>query len=171
MTEDNLLSVGKIIGAHGIRGNLKLYPYVESLKIFKSGHRIVLRDPNGKEESYAIKWGQPYKNVYRLLLTGIDSRDAAENLIGSEIFIKKSLLPDLESEEHYWFEIIGLEVFQIDDVYLGKIESILQTGSNDVYVVKNPGTGNETLIPAIQSVVTKIDIENNRMLVDLPEGL
>jgi 16S rRNA processing protein RimM len=169
MTKDNLLSVGKITGVHGIRGALKLYPYVESLSIFKSGHRIVLRDPDGKEESYIIQEGHPYKNILRLLLDRIDNRDAAENLIGSEIFIEKSLLPDLETNEHYWFEIIGLEVFQTDGISLGKVVSIIQTKSNDVYVVKD--SDNEKLIPALQSVVVEIDLPNNRMIVDLPEGL
>lgn len=169
MTKDNLLSVGKIIGVHGIQGTLKLYPYVESLSIFKSGHRVVLQAPNGKQDSYAIKKGSPYKNVYRLHLEEINSRDAAENLIGSEIFIERSLLPDLETDEHYWFEIIGLDVFQTDDAYLGKVDSIIQTGSNDVYVVSNQDK--ETLIPALCSVVVKIDLQNNRMVVNLPEGL
>ncbi len=169
MTKNNLLSVGKIIGVHGIRGALKLYPYVESLSIFKSGHRVVLRDPDGKEESYVIQEGHPYKNILRLILARIDSRDAAERLIGSEIFIEKSLLPDLETNEHYWFEIIGLEVFQTDGAPLGKVVSIFQTKSNDVYVVRD--AENEKLIPALQSVVVQIDLQNNRMIVDLPEGL
>ena len=169
MTEDNLLSVGKIIGVHGIQGALKLYPYVESLSIFQSGHRVVLRAPNGKEDSYAIKGGNSYKNIYRLLLEEIDTCNAAEALVGSEVFIEKSLLPDLETDEHYWFDIIGLDVFQTDDAYLGKIDSIIQTGSNDVFVVNHPDK--ETLIPALRSVVVAIDLQNNRMIVDLPEGL
>jgi len=171
MTKDNLLPVGKIIGVHGIQGNLKLYPYVESLSIFKPGHRVVLRNPNGKQESYAISGGNSYKNIFRLQLTGIDNRNAAERLIGSEVFTQKFLLPDLEEDEHYWFEIIGLEVFQINGDYLGKVVSIFQTKSNDVYVVKNSDTDKETLIPAIQTVVTEIDCKKNRMVVDLPEGL
>lgn len=169
MTKDNVLSVGKIIGAHGIEGALKLYPYVESLSIFKSGHRVVLRDPNGKEDSYAIKGGNPYKNLYRLILEEIDTRDAAENLIGSEILMEKSLFPDPEPDEHYWFDIIGLDVFQTDDVYLGKVDSIIRTGSNDVYVVNRPGR--ETLVPALSTVVVEIDLQNSRMIVNLPEGL
>ncbi len=169
MTKDDLLSVGKITGVHGIQGALKLYPYVESLSIFKSGHRVVLRDPDGKEESYVIQEGHPYKNILRLLFEKIDSRDAAEKLIGSEIFIEKSLLPDPEANEHYWFEIIGLDVFQTDGVPLGKVVSIFQTGSNDVYVVKD--SDHEKLIPALHSVVKEIDLQNNRMIVDLPDGL
>lgn len=171
MMQDSHLLVGKIIGVHGIRGNLKLYPYVDSLSIFKSGHRVVLREPNGREESYAVKGGQPYKNIVRLFLSGIDNRNTAENLIGSEVWMDKSILPGLEPDEYYWSDIIGLDVFQTDDFYLGKVASILPTGSNDVYVVRHPDSGQEILIPALQTVVMEMDIKKNRMVVDLPEGL
>ena len=78
-------------------------------------------------------------------------------------------MPDLEEGDYYWFDLIGLDVFGIDQKYLGRLESIIQTGSNDVYVVKKDDT--EILIPALESVVQKIDLKNRRMQVDLPEGL
>ena len=171
MLEDDFLSVGKIVGVHGIKGNLKLYPYVESLSLFKSGHEILLRNPDGKKESHVIKGGKFYKNIFRLALKGIDNRNDAEKLIGTEVFIEKTRLPDLEEDEHYWFEIIGLDAFLEDGTCLGRVESILQTGSNDVYVIKNSESGIETLVPAIQSVVAEIDLEKKRMTVILPDGL
>jgi 16S rRNA processing protein RimM len=128
-----------------------------------------LRDSKGNEATYVIKGGSPYKTIYRLAFSEITSRNDAENLIESEVLVEKALLPDLDEDEHYWFEIIGLDVFQTDDAYLGTIDSIIPTGSNDVYVVKHPEK--ETLIPALQSVVVKIDLPNNRMVVELPEGL
>lgn len=169
--EDDFLSVGKIVGVHGIKGNLKLYPYVESLVIFKSGHKILLRNPDGKRENHVIQSGEFYKKTVRLALKGIDNRNDAEKLIGNEVFIEKTALPDLEENEHYWFEIIGLDVFLEDGTSLGSVESIFQTKSNDVYVIKNSESGRETLVPAIQSVVTEIDLEKKRMTVILPEGL
>jgi 16S rRNA processing protein RimM len=171
MVEDDFLSVGKIVGVHGIIGDLKLYPYVESLSIFKSGHKILLRNPDGKRESHVIQSGKLYKNTFRLALEGIDSRNAAEKLIGTEVFIEKAKLPALEKNEHYWFEIIGMEAFLEDGTCLGRVESIFQTGSNDVYVIKNSESGRETLVPAIQSVVAGIDLEKKRMTIILPDGL
>lgn len=171
MVEDDFLSVGKIVGVHGIIGDLKLYPYVESLSIFKSGHKILLRNPDGKRESHVIQSGKLYKKTFRLALKGIDNRDAAEKLIGTEVFIEKTKLPELEEDEHYWFEIIGLEAFLEDGTCFGRVESIFQTGSNDVYVIKNSESGRETLVPAIQSVVAEIDLEKKRMTIILPDGL
>jgi len=165
------LSVGKIVGVHGINGNLKLYPYVESLSIFKSGHKILLRYPDGKRENHVIKGGKLYKNTFRLALKGIDNRNDAEKLIGTVAFIEKAKLPDLEEDEHYWFEIIGLDAFLEDGTCLGRVESIFQTGSNDVYVIKHSESGIETLVPAIQSVVVEINLEKKRMTVILPDGL
>ncbi|MBW1899208.1 MAG: 16S rRNA processing protein RimM [Deltaproteobacteria bacterium] len=171
MVEDDFLPVGKIVGVHGINGNLKLYPYVESLSLFKSGHKILLRNPDGKRETHVIKGGKLYKNIFRLTLKGIDNRNDAEKLIGTEVFVEKIRLPDLEEDEHYWFEIIGLDAFLEDGTCLGRVESILQTGSNDVYVIRNSESGKETLVPAIQSVVAEIDLEKKRMTIILPDGL
>jgi 16S rRNA processing protein RimM len=78
-------------------------------------------------------------------------------------------LPGLEVNTYYWEDIIGLSVYAEDGVFLGRVESIIQTGSNDVYVVKDGKS--EILVPAMESVVLKIDLDQKRMKVNLPEGL
>ena len=93
----------------------------------------------------------------------------AEALIGAEFFIEKEILPELEEGTYYWIDLIGLSVYTTDDVCIGRIESILQTGSNDVYVVKDKNK--ETLIPALASVILSVNLEEKIMRVDLPEGL
>jgi 16S rRNA processing protein RimM len=75
----------------------------------------------------------------------------------------------LENGSYYWIDLIGIEVYTAEDDYLGRIESIIETGSNDVYVVKDKKK--EVLIPALKSVVTDIDLSQKRMQVDLPDGL
>ena len=100
---------------------------------------------------------------------GVTDRDRAEALIGAELFIPETELPELDEDTYYWFELIGIEVYNTQEDYLGRITSIFPTGSNDVYVVKNKT--NEVLIPALESVVIDIDLELKRMRVDLPEGL
>ena len=102
-------------------------------------------------------------------MEGIDTRNSAESWIGAELFIEKTTLPQLEEGTYYWFEIIGLSVCDVEGAYLGRVESILPTGSNDVYVVTDHE--NEILIPAIESVVLDIDLEKGRMAVAVPEGL
>ena len=104
-------------------------------------------------------------------MEGISCREEAKALIGSELFIKKEKLSELEDGTYYWFDIIGLDVYNIEDKYLGCVEAIIPTGSNDVYVVKDKAGNSEILIPALESVVKKIDCNLKIMQVDLPEGL
>ena len=168
--KEGILSIGKIVGAHGIKGAVKVYSYAESPSIFRPNRSILLEDTQSRRRSLCINWARPHKRGVLLSLKGIDTRNDAEALIGSELFINKEELPELESGTYYWTEIIGLSVYRAGGNYLGKITSILPTGSNDVYIVKDENN-EETLIPALESVVIGIDLEQKKMLVDLPEGL
>lgn len=173
MGKNGFLPVGKIVGAHGIKGNIKVYSYAESLSVFEPGSSILVINAKGSEKTYKINWVKPHTRYFLLSLKGIESLDSVKTLIGSELFIEKADLPELEDGSYYWFDIIGLSVFTTDEQYLGKIESIISTGSNDVFVVKDPNKEqeNETLIPALESVVLEIDFKLKTMRVDLPEGL
>lgn len=174
MVEKNgLLLVGKIVGVHGVKGNIKVFSYAESLSVFEQGSSIHIINGKGFEKTYVINWVKPHSRGILVSLKGIDNRSSAQTLIDSELFIEQAKLPDLEDGSYYWLDIIGLSVFTIHEQYIGRVESIIPTGSNDVYVVKdhNKTHDNETLIPAIESVVLEIDLEHKTMRVDLPEGL
>ncbi len=157
------------MGVHGVKGTLKIHSYAESLEIFQPGAMISVSTSDGREESYEIDWIKPHSRGALLALNNISDRDQAKTLIGADLQIEKAELPDLETGIYYWHELIGLQVFTMDDRYLGRLDSIIETGANDVYVVKNDRR--EILIPALKSVVQTIDIEANLMRVDLPDGL
>jgi 16S rRNA processing protein RimM len=167
------LVVGKVVSAHGINGNLKVCSYAESETVFKPGRSILVIKAGQAEKRYSIQWAKPHGKTMLLSLKGIDDRNTADCLVGAEFFIERTSLPELEQGSYYWVDLIGLSVFSTDDQYIGCIESIIPTGSNDVYVVKNHDKNNdhEILIPAIESVVLNIDLKNKIMRVDLPEGL
>jgi 16S rRNA processing protein RimM len=171
--KNGFVPVGKIVGAHGLKGNIKVYSYTESLSVFNSGSLILLINPQGFEKSYKIKWVKPHGNLILLSLKGVENRNSVETLMGSVFFIERINLPELEDGSYYWVDIIGISVFTAHDEYIGLVESIIPTGSNDVFVVRNPNKAhdNETLIPAIESVILKIDLKRKTMRVDLPEGL
>lgn len=169
MEEDRYISVGKITGLHGLQGNLKVYSYSDSLDPFEVGCSIWLRNTGGAEKSYTIRTAKPYKKGLLLTLVGVADVNAAEKLVGSELLVSRDLLPELDDDEYYWFEIIGLQVFSEEGDFLGTVKSIFPTGSNDVYVVKKKGQ--ELLIPALESVVLSVDLDRRSMTVDLPEGL
>lgn len=173
MEKNGFFPIGKIVGPHGVKGNIKVYSYAESLSVFDPGSSILVINAKGSEKTYKIKWVKPHSRGILLSLKGIESRGSAETLVGSELFIEQANLPELEDGSYYWLDIIGLSVFTTDEQYLGKVESIIYTGSNDVFVVKdsNKEHDNETLIPALESVILEIDFKLKTMRVDLPEGL
>ncbi|MEE9496826.1 MAG: ribosome maturation factor RimM [Desulfobacterales bacterium] len=161
--------VGRIVGAHGVKGTSKISTYVESLTIFKPGTALLVCSPDGSENSYEIDWVKPHSRGALLALKDITSRDQAKTLVGSGLYIQRTRLPKLEDGAYYWFDLIGLKVYTSDDQYLGRLDSIIETGANDVYVVNK--SDREILIPALKSVVRSIDIESRIMRVELPEGL
>ncbi len=175
MEKDDFLLIGKIVGVHGVMGVVKVYSYAESLSVFKPNRLIRVTDPKGIEKTHIVDWVKPHKRIILLSLKGIESLGMAKTLVGSELFIEKEKLSEPEEGTYFWFDIIGLCVYTSDGDYIGRVESIISTGSNDVYVVKNhgkyPDKDAEILIPAIESVVVGIDLENKRMEVNLPEGL
>jgi 16S rRNA processing protein RimM len=171
--KNGFVPVGKIVGAHGVKGNIKVYSYAESLSVFNPGSLILLINPKGFEKSYKIKWVKPHGKLTLLSLKGVENRNSVETLIGSVFFIERANLPEPEDGSYYWVDIIGISVFTADDEYIGLVESIIPTGSNDVFVVRDPNKvhDNETLIPALGSVILEIDLKLKTMRVDLPEGL
>jgi 16S rRNA processing protein RimM len=164
-----IVLVGKIVGAHGVKGTSKISADVESLTIFKPGTALLVCSPDGSENSYEIDWVKPHSRGALLALKEVTSRDQAKTLVGAELYIQRARLPKLEDGAYYWFDLIGLKVYSSDDHYLGRLDSIIETGANDVYVVHKEDR--EILIPALKSVVRSIDIESKIMQVELPEGL
>jgi 16S rRNA processing protein RimM len=161
--------MGRIVGAHGIAGGLKLVSYAGSLEVFAAGRTLVAKTETGDETVHEIAWTQAHGRYALLGLRGVTRRRQAEALAGCDVFLDKTALPKLEDGTYYWADLIGLEVVSVAGRSLGRLESIFQTGSNDVYVVK--GAGREVLVPALKSVVKTVDLTANRMVVDLPEGL
>ena len=173
MDNSNLLSIGKIVGAHGIKGVVKVFSYAESSTRYTSGMPLYVKDSHGNGFVLKVDWAKPHSKTILLSLEGIADRGSAEELIGSELFIEKNALETLEEGTYYWVDLMGIAVYSVTGEYMGQVTAILPTGSNDVYVVKRmDGTAEiEVLIPALASVVREIDLEKRVMRVDLPEGL
>lgn len=163
------LTIGKITGSHGIQGVVKLVSYAESIESFAPGTSVLLKRADGTEQEYTIFSSRPYKTGVLLKLEGMDSADEVNEWRGAEVLLKRTSLKKLDDGTYYCFQIIGLKVFTIDDQFLGEVADVMRTGSNDVYVVSNQSK--EVLIPAIESVIVKIDLEKQEMRVNPPEGL
>jgi 16S rRNA processing protein RimM len=172
-----MVLIGKVVAAHGIKGAVKVISYAESINIFHSIDALwVSSDSQSDHRAYdrlKVNWVTAHKNIIRMGFAKIIDRNQAEAMVGRELFLEKSHLPELEDDTYYWFDLIGLNVMTSKDEVLGRIEAILPTGGNDVYVVKgcDDNNENEVLIPAVASVIQRIDLAKKIMVVDLPEGL
>ncbi len=164
-----LLAIGKITGTHGIRGAVKIHLYSGDDSTLRAVSEFVLRRADRKEEVVTVVTIQGQGRKTFVNLKGYASIDAALPLVGGELLIPREQFPETDEGEYYWVDLIGLRVFTDDGNELGTLREIIETGSNDVYVVK--GKGKEVLIPALDDVVGNIDLEAGTMTVTLPEGL
>jgi 16S rRNA processing protein RimM len=169
MNQDRDLHIGTIVGAHGIKGYLKLSSSAETTDFFKPGKRLSLHRLDGSVVIHTVSDFQPLNKGYRIAFEDVSTRNAAEILIGSELFIKRSELPALEQDTWYWCDLIGLDVVDAVHAHIGRIENIFSTGAHDVFVVRDGKK--ETLIPAVASVIRHIDLDRKTVTVELPEGL
>lgn len=163
------LVVGEIVGVHGLRGALKIRSYADSPTLFEAGLTVYLERPDGPVQTRTVAWAKPHGKGLLLAIEGVADRETAEGLIGSRLAVALAMLPELEEDTFYWFELIGMSVYSRQGQYLGVVEDIIPTGSNDVYVVRDGEK--ELLVPALASVVQIVDTDRRRMKVDLPEGL
>ncbi len=169
MSKNEHILIGRVVGVHGIKGCLRICSYAESDTLFAAGSSVLVKNSAAEIFPLTIRQAAPHKQGLLLHLEGIEDRDRAETLVGSGLFVRKSALPQPEEGSYYWHDLIGLSVFTSENSFLGKLASVIPTGSNDVYVVKHGKK--ETLVPALASVVTGIDLESGTMQVQLPEGL
>jgi len=167
------IPIAKIVGAHGLHGTCKVYCYGECGDILSNGRDIFVKTADGVLLSYEIDWAKPHARTVLLALKGITDRSHTDKLIGCDIMIDRSNLPELPADTYYWHDLIGLSVFTIEGRFLGRLAAVMPTGSNDVYVVRRQADSEkgEILIPALGSVVVEVNLAENRMRVDLPEGL
>lgn len=160
------MAIGKILEPWGDKGEVK----VEILTDFPERFAFLEKVYIGQTaRPLKVKKSRLLEGYALLQLEGCESRAEASALKGQVIQIPLEELMPLQEGEYYEFEIIGLEVWTDEGLYLGKVQEIIHTGANDVYVVKGPR--GEVLIPALEDVVLKVDLEEGKMLVKLPEGL
>jgi 16S rRNA processing protein RimM len=165
----DLFAVGEIVKTRGLRGCLKILCYVETKNIFAELKFVYIEQSSGQKNRFDLKKIDLSGKILFVELEGIPDAESAQALVGCKVFLPEDLLEKLPEGEYYWRDIIGLEVYNEDDKYIGKIESVFPTGSNDVYVCK--GEEREILLPAIADVILKIDVNRRVMTVRLLEGL
>lgn len=168
MDELDLISVGEIIKAQGIRGEVKVIPHTDNPKRFGKIRRVYFKNCAGWRE-LTIESYRKFKHFVLLKFLGIDDLTAASSLGRGLLMIPRSERPELPNGRYYYDQIEGLKVYTTAGKYLGAIERILETGANDVYIIKDGSR--EILIPALKSVIKVIDLEQTKMIVEPLPGL
>jgi 16S rRNA processing protein RimM len=168
----NFLKIGQIVNVHGVKGEVKIYPYTDDINNIARLKKIYL-DPELKLE-YLVKGSKIIKNMIVFKLAGIDSVEQTKDLMQKYIYIKKEKIK--EENTYYIEDLINLDVYTVDNlqdisnaVYYGKLVDVFNAGANDVYEIK---TKNATVyLPAIKDVIIKISLEESKIYVKIMEGL
>lgn len=166
---EDLLPVGRVVRPQGLKGLLRVLSYSGEAGSWHRAPRLYLKA--GREQrpqQFRVEEVRPHKGFLLLQLEGLVTIDEAERFRGAEVLVEKTGLSKGD-DEYFWYELIDLKVFSDSQKYLGELTDIIQTGSNDIYVVRHEDR--EILIPATHEVVKEIDLEGGRMVVSPIEGL
>jgi len=164
-----LVTIGKAIKTFGVNGEMKIEALTDFPDRFKDLHRVYLVSPSGKEIACVVRSVRIAGQSIYVLFAGYDSPEKAKALNGWYIKIPETEAVPLPEGSYYWFELIGMEVVSESGEALGSIIDILQTGSNDVYVLKKGRK--EIYIPATKDVIRQVDKKSRQMTIHVLEGL
>ena len=163
------LEIGQIVNTFGIKGFVKVNPFVDNISRFDTLKKVyVKRNKTVKEmEVEEVKY---HKNMVLVKFKGVDRVEDAEPLRNAYLEVDRENAIELQEGEYFIADLLGLNVITEEGKILGKLDDIFNTGSNDIYVVKTED-GKQLLLPAISEVIKEINLEENKIVVHLLEGL
>jgi len=163
---DSYLAVARVVGAHGVHGEIRCEILTDFPERLKKTSRLYSGDSH---TPLVVERARLHGRGAILKIAGVDSRDDAQRLRGQTLSVPEAEAVPLSEGTFFWHQIIGLRVRTVDGQELGTVTEILQTGGNDVYVVRDERR--EVLVPAIKDVVKEIDLSARQISVELLEGL
>lgn len=167
--EKKLISIGEIVKPVGLHGEVKVFPLTDFPDRFNNMRDVIVRTKEGRTYQYQIEKARFRHPAVYIYFAGVTSLEEARTLVGGLIQAPEEERVPLPEGSYYQYELEGLDVYLEEGRYLGKVADIIQTGSNDVYVVR--WEGKEFLIPALKSVVRNISLSERRMIIHPIEGL
>ena len=170
----SLVIIGKVIKPHGVRGEICISPFVDSLLVFDNLQKVYLRPDKTGPDAWSktfvpVSW-RPHKNRVLLKLKGLDHRNQAEELRGYMLLARTCDLPRLKPGEIYQFELLGTSVFLEHGRLLGKIKEIQSPAGKEIWVIETL-EGPEVLFPVAEEFILKIDLEAGAVTIAPPPGL
>lgn len=163
------VAVGRVTKTHGLKGELKFHPNVSDPGMIRGARNVKLGKNENELTDYQVESLRGSGSPLIIKFKQCDTIEQARILAGLTLYVAQEDLPPLPEGEYYWFEIEGLEVYDEEGSFYGRIAEIIETGSNDVYVVRDGK--NELLLPVIDSVIQSVDLKNNKLIFHKIEGL
>lgn len=166
------LEIGKIVNTHGIKGEVKVIPLTDDSRRYDDLKWVFVGDDK-TQKKYDVESVKYFKDTVIVKLKDVNDMDGAEKLKNLFFLVDRENAVKLPPDSYFVCDLVGSGVYEERGNFLGILKDIIQTGSNDVYVVRNEKAekNKEILIPALKSVVKDISIKDHKIIVNLPEGL
>lgn len=166
---EDLFQVGIISSTHGIAGEVKVFPTTDDVNRFKKLKEVLLDTGKEKLELHVVQC-KFFKQMVILKFKEFNNINDVERFRGKSLYVTRKNAVKLQKDEYFIADMIGMVVVSDEGEELGALDDVLQTGANDVYVVKS-AEGTELLIPAIKDCILDVDMKKEKMLVHLLPGL
>lgn len=166
---EEFLKVGVITSTHGLKGEVKVYPTTDDIKRFSFLDACFL-ETDGKRIPMQVEGCKFFKNMAILKFKGYDSIERVEAFKNCGLWVDREHAVPLEEGEYYIADILDAKVYEEDGSFLGILTDVMETGANDVYVIKLEN-GKELLIPAIPQCILEVDTETPKLVVRLMKGM
>ncbi|KPP88399.1 MAG: 16S rRNA processing protein RimM [Rhodobacteraceae bacterium HLUCCO07] len=164
----DLICVGAIAGAYGVRGEVRLKSFTADPLAIADYAPLTTRD-GGRAFSVAII--RPVKGGFAARLSGVTTKEEADALRGTELYAPRDKLPSLPDDEFYHADLIGLVVLDTGGAELGRVKSVQNHGAGDLLEITGPGLKDSVLLPFTREAVPTVDLASGRLVADPPEGL
>lgn len=167
---EDLLRVGVIANTHGIRGEVKVFPTTDEKERFSDLKEVIL--DTGKEQlNLNVQSVKYFKNMVILKFKEFNNINEIEKYKGKDLLVTREHAVALEEGEYFIADLIDADVYDESGKKVAILYDVMQTGANDVFVLKMEGSGKEVLIPVIEECVPEINIEEKKVTVHFMEGL
>ena len=166
-SEDDWVCLGVIAQPHGVRGLVRIKPFTEDVRAVAAYGEVTDRKTG---RTFTLSVANVAKGMVTARIEGVSDRDQAAALTGTELWVPRRALPDTEEEEYYHHDIIGLAAVDKDGVQFGEVVGVQNYGAGDLLEIRT-GEGRTALVPFTGAWVPEVDLNNGRVVMDIPPGL
>ncbi len=163
---------GKITKRHGLRGEVRMLAFGGNPSTLSRARKVYVGIPEQTEfRRFDITRIKIHKNTGVLKLRGVDTPEAADDLVNLQVLVSRDDLDPPGADEYYWTDLIGLSALTSDGEDIGKVSRLIDSGVHDILVIKGMSKEQEFLVPFVEKFVTRVDLERKTITVEPIEGL